>query len=202
MPTITLRVRDPRSGREERLLALCDGGSSGLVVTKRAVHRLGVKTWTRKTTVKVIDNVTETNRENCAIELISGSEPLMIPAKTAVVVDSIPVNASSIGTMAAVSKFPFMEGVVIADPPDLNVDLILGSDLAWSFWIPEEVRRGTDLKEPMAIKVNWGWMLVGGDVECMSQISLNYINVDNKTLSECWICKRKLIEGWLRYKRK
>ena len=164
------------------VVALCDGGSSGLIASKRLVETLGVGLWSEMMTVRVLDQTTHSLRDNCLLTLVSKATPLLLPSCQAAVVESIPIAASTIPNSQTPKQYEHMKDVVIEDPPYAEVDLIIGIDMAYTFAAPTQVRRGaTNL--PMGIFNEWGWSLLGGAKGCHTVLQSYLVTWDDTQLS-------------------
>lgn len=123
-------------------------------------------------------------RKNCLIDLFSlDNDQTQFLGRRAILVDSIPVCPESIPRQANLRKYPYMRDVQLITPPRFEVDLIISVDLASTWCIPNDFRRGLP-HQPVAIKSGWGWTLMGGETSSDSVISSYLIRMDKDVLAE------------------
>ena len=134
-------------------------------------------------TIKVLSETTQAMRSNCTLDLLSKVDPqVKVLSRRAVVMDSIPISASSIATSRTVSLFEHMKDVVIVEPPHLKVDLIIGADLGHTFAAPTQFRRGPAYL-PLATLTDWGWCVDRGERASQTLMTSFFVNLDNEHLS-------------------
>ena len=122
MPTVTVLVEGVESNTQAKMLALTDGASSGLILTRRAAKKLKLPTFTDSVTIGVVTASVTKTCDLARIRLRSlydgelkdnGGEVDM----TAVLVDHIPILEGSVGTPNAAAQYPYMADVTIVPPP-------------------------------------------------------------------------------------
>ena len=184
MPCVVLAVRNPLTGSTSFLVGLLDSGSTGLVISSSAAEKLSVKTWNEVVTIKVLEETTCSVRQNCRIDLFSlDDDKTQYLNRRAIIVDSIPVGGDSIPRQADVQRYKHMHGVKLITPPNYSVDLIISVNMAATWCLPREFRRGPD-DEPIGIRSLWGWTFIGGETPSSSLIASYLIRVDKDVLGE------------------
>ena len=79
--------------------------------------------------------------------------------------------------------FDYMKGVKLIAVPPTKVDLIISVDLAATWCLPRDFRRGLPF-QPIAILTEWGWTLLGGGTPLPSSLLSYFIRIDKDFLSE------------------
>ena len=183
LPTVVAAVRNPQTEKVVPMVCLLDPCCSGLVITKTAAQQLKVGTWAEMVTIKVLEATSQTLRQNCELDLLSLAFPrTQVLRRKAVVVDSIPIDERSIPVPEDIRKWPFMSDVALKRLPHRHVDIIMGVDLAFTWCLPKDFRRG-GTHQPMAILTDWGWTLLGGQRSLNTTMSTYLVQVDNEALS-------------------
>ena len=123
--------------------------------------KLKVHTWKEIVTIKVLGHSTHDERNICYIDLFSKFGPTVtFKTRRAIIMDPISVEPQSIPCSETIEKYSFMHGISVSEPPSLQVDFIIGIDLAHTWCLPRDFRRGPE-HLPFAVLTDWGWTIIG-----------------------------------------
>ena len=181
---VVVAVRNVDNGTTNFLVGLLDCGCTGLVISSYAAKKLGVETWNEVVTIKVLEETTCCVRKNCKIDIFSlDDDNTQYLGRRAILVDSIPISPEAIPSQSDLKKYDYMHDIQLITPPQNRVDLIISVDMAATWCLPRDFRRGL-AHQPLAILTAWGWALIGGETPSTSMISSFLVRVHKDLLGE------------------
>ena len=117
-------------------------------------------------------------RKNCRLDF-----SVRFPSRRAVVVDAIPIDSRSIPNDKVLQRYGFLHDIQFIPSPAQKVDFIIGVDLAITWCMPRDFRRGPN-HLPFPILTDWGWTVLGGQRSHQTAMLSYLIQYDNDKLSE------------------
>ena len=158
-PIFAAKVELP-SGKALDAYCLYDTGSNRTLITRAFQKLLRLRTKRQSVTMRGLETCTSGQREVATLSLRSLVDPNVVNQEIEVfVVDSLPVNASQIARQVHVRQFDYMSDIDIIELPNNQVDILVGTDLAYYFSHFED--RYRDHWSPVAIRNLFGWGIAG-----------------------------------------